>query len=556
MTANQLKYQQNQEAERANKQREREDRRRNRTAEDLKREDQKIQKVLGVGKIVTDAFGNLVQGGKAIGTLANDPTWYNLNKGLVKDVASISYQSPLLSGITPAYNDIATNVDTYRATVCGLDFIPSIGIGGFSGAASASGGSTANSAAQTLYAWVRHANSGSANYEPADLMMYYLAMDTAFTWYAFGRSIYRAANSALMYDYNFIQRLSEVYNVNLDDFRANLANFRTFLNIVATQLNQLSVPSSMPYYNRHVWMVSNIFKDHPVKRSAYYCFVPACYGVYVPTEGRIKFTAKPKAALTFTSFSGILNSIMSVLMTDESIGIINGDIRKAYGTDRLFKIESTPAEDYIEPFYSEEVLTQISGAVAVGPVEAGSYDICQIPGTGRLYQGTFIKSGTPSASQSYPKLTTFANIVLNRNGFILNMYKDDPTPDDNMVASRLFAGYNYVTAGSDSTVRIVSIAGSEFITTIRLFVGATGNTGSIITIYDYCPFDLSTLNAALPQMDWFPMFVYVDNPTQASPAKLWSADLCNYAVISPETVANMHATALISEFYIPSDGIR
>ena len=555
MTANQLKYQQNQEAERANKQREREDRRRNRAAEDLKREDQRIQKVLGTAKVVTDAFGNLVQGGKAIGTLANDPAWYNLNKDLVNDVASISYQSPLTSSITSGATNIATGVNAYRATICGIDFIPSIGIGGYSGAASASGGSIANSAAQTMYAWVRHANSGSANYEPADLMMYYLAMDSAYTWYAFGRSIYRAANSALMYDFTFINRLSQVYGVDLDNFRSNLANFRTFLNIVATQLNQLAVPKSMPYYNRHVWMVSNIFKDHAVKRSAHYCFVPACYGIYNPTEGRIAFTARPTTNMTFESFSKILNTIVSVLMTDESIGIINGDVRKAYGTDNLFKIESTPAEDYIEPFYSEEVLSQISGIVAVGPVTPGTYDICQIPGTGKLYQGTYVESGTPSLSQSFPTLTTFPDKGIARTSFILNMYKDDPTPDDNMVASRLFAGYSYLTTGSLNT-RYVSVAGSEFVTTLRLFVGATYAAGSIITIYDYCPFDLEGLNSALPQIDWFPMFVYVTNPTDASNARFWAGDLCNYAVVSAEVTANMHATAIISEFYIPSKGIR
>ncbi len=103
MTANQLKYQQNQEAERANKQREREDRRRNRAAEDLKREDQRIQKVLGTAKVVTDAFGNLVQGGKAIGTLANDPAWYEFKSGSCKRMwlvyrMSHHYRRRIISG--------------------------------------------------------------------------------------------------------------------------------------------------------------------------------------------------------------------------------------------------------------------------------------------------------------------------------------------------------------------------------------------------------------------------------------------------------------------------
>lgn len=50
----------------------------NREQEKLRREDQRIQKVATAGKIVNDAFGNLVGGAKAIGTFANDPSWYNL----------------------------------------------------------------------------------------------------------------------------------------------------------------------------------------------------------------------------------------------------------------------------------------------------------------------------------------------------------------------------------------------------------------------------------------------------------------------------------------------
>ena len=527
----------------------------NREQEKLRREDQRIQKVATAGKIVNDAFGNLVGGAKAIGTFANDPSWYNLNKQLVADAASLSYHTPLATTMSSTL--IGTNTANPRISAVCLKVQLSPGIGGYDLSGGPSAGSIYNSsvrvAAQNLYAWVRHANSGASNYEASDLMMYLLAMDSAYAMYAWGRSIYRMANSATSYNFTWLEDIADATAVNLTDFRSNLANMRTFLNLCATRLNALSVPNNLSYFNRHIWMFSNIFKDSEVDRCSYYVFYPNSRGVYVPAQSRINYYALPKL-LNFQQYVGLMNEIINVLMSDEDIGIISGDIRKAYGSSSLFIIESTPVDDYVEPFYSEEVLTQISGATLCGELLEGSFDICQTY-NGYIYQGTYTDSTSlPTLSQLYPNVSTAGTSAYQHLGWVVNMYSNDPSPDDNMVATRLMAQVSATTI-DQANFRLVTLAGSEFITTAVVVGYIAGNSRYTFKVTDFKGYD-ANLSSLLPQSDWFPQFIYNVDASLSTTFSYYVSDLSNYAVISAEQLRNMHNVALMSLFAIPSNGIK
>ena len=529
----------------------------NREQEKLKREDQRIQKAAVAGKIVNDAFGNLVGGAKTIGAFANDPSWYNLNKQMVADAASLSYHTPLTTNLTSEL--ITTSTNKPRTSVVCLAVQLSPGIGGYnlSGKVSAEGlyNSSIRVAAQNLYAWVRHANSGASNYESSDLMMYLLAMDAAYAMYAWGRSIYRMANSATSYNYTWLEDIAAGTAIHLTDFRSNLANMRTFLNLCATRLNALSVPNNLSYFNRHIWMFSNIFKDSNVDRCAYYVFYPYSRGVYVPKQARINFYALPNL-LNYQQYVGLMNEILDVLLSDEDIGIISGDIRKAYGSNALFTIENTPVDDYVEPFYSEEVLTQINGATLCGALKESTYDICQTY-NGYIYQGTYVDGATsiPALNQLYPTVSHKGSSALVHSGWVIDMYKNDPSPDDNMVATRLMAQVDATTIGQD-TYRLVSMTGSEFVTTATVVCyTASEQSRSLITIQDFCEFS-AWIGPVLAQLDWFPQFAYGFDPDSVSNFCYYVSDLSNYAVITAEQLRNMHNVALMSLYAIPSSGLR
>lgn len=555
MTANQIN---NKRADQENAAKLRENANRRSELKEQKRHNktqENIQKFSAVGKVATDAFGNLVSGAKTIGTLANDPAWYNLNKQMVVDAASISFKTPLVGPLTSASFNI-TNTEQVRAAVVAFGTIPSVGI-------SHSGSATAPSVprnfatlcAQNIYSWVRHANSGASNYEPADLMMYLFAMDAAYSFYAWGRSIYRLANSFVGDNLTLVADIANAQNIDIDDFRQNLANFRWYLNNTATRLNALAVPSKFPYFNRHIWMFSNLFKDDDTSKSTIYSFYPEKIGLYEPTTGRIQYLAPSQILVSgtweYAEYVATMDRILTNLLSVEDIGIINGDIRKAYG-DNLFTVEEAPIDDYISPIYSAEVLSQISGATLVGSLKNDTCDICQYQGA--IYQGTYVASGTPTAQQYYPEISVGSASV--RDTFIINMYKDNPTPDDVMVATRLMVEYGYVKT-TETTHRLVLGTGSEFLTTAQIvYYTGTAKSGNKTSIYDYAMRYGAVVSAAILQFDWFPQFV--GNPDSSATTTFYYQipDLSVYAVISADVLHNMHSTALLSEFYIPTTGLR
>lgn len=557
MTSNQIN---NKRADQENAAKLREDANTRRTLRETKRhnkEQERIQKASVAGKIATDTFGNIISGAKTIGSLANDPAWYNLNKQMVVDAASISFKTPLMGKLVSDSLDI-TNCDVTRGSVVAFGTIPSIGIG-HSGAISAPStpSNFATLCAQNIYAWVRHANSGASNYEPADLMMYLFAMDAAYSFYAWGRSIYRLANSFSGDNLTLIKDLAVAMNIDVDDFRANIADFRWYLNSTATRLNALAVPSKFPYFNRHIWMFSNLFKDDDTSKSTVYAFYPEKIGVFEPTSGRIQYLAPTQLLVsgnwTKDKFVSVMDKILTNLLAVEDIGIINGDIRKAYGTD-LFIVEETPVDDYIEPIYSAEVLSQISSATLVGSIKNDTCDICQYLGT--IYQGTYVATGTPTVSQYYPQITIGDGSQYYRRSFFVNLYKDNPSPDDVMVATRLMAEYGYSTE-AQKTTRLVVGTGSEFITTATIvYYSGLTSSASKTSIYDYASRFGTVAMSAILQFDWFPQFVGNPDSTATTSFMYMIPDLSVYAVINSDILHNLHSTALLSEFYIPTQGLR
>lgn len=546
----------------------------------------------GMMKKIQNSFAKNMAG--ILGS-ANDPSWYALNKQMLEDAASISFENPLQNGLIlgSAYNkdqlpqasSFIPRPEINRASVVNLTWITTIGKGSLTST------TPINLAAQNIYAWVRHANSGHSNYEPADLMLYILAVSEAYKLYAWGRNIYRIANSMFAYDLNLIKAIETCTGVDISDFRANLANMRYFLNVCATRLNALNVPSEFPFFDRHVWLASNIFKDSPIAKSAYYIFRPASVGLYTEGSSAEATGSLVMTAITdqnFNSFQSVMNNVINRLMASEDIGIISGDIKKAYG-DKLFKIESTPTEDYINPVYSEEVLAQINNitfacdASVSGPSYAHQLvtdeDIHQAPGSHFLYQGHYASTLTEEDINvkyhiSPDAIGTGYVIPPRTRSALINMYMDRPTPNDVMVGSRLAQTYqSFDGNGLGIGYRTPDSVGSEVIlnafvayASIDTSVGTDAWTWKYVAIGDNANHfnNYSTgsgytysLPALTAQIDWFPSYsINSTSSTQFTNNYFIVQDLDNFALVPSKSLENMHSCALLSMFHIPQDGLK
>lgn len=582
MTNNQIAYKQAKEQERSNRAKETETHRSNRAKERIDR--------AKVGLDVAKQAIPAVLKGFAL----NDPSWYNMDKTLTSNVANISYNAPLGS---PVKN--CTYQDKREPGIMVLSFIPTLGNNG--------GGETnvANIAAKNIYAYVRYANSGARNYESTDLMKYILAVDQAYSYHGFLSKVYSLVRDCKSDNRYYIDAMLKAHGINPRDIRQHIPELRYYINSYGVRLNSFYVPENMPFFKRHYWMNSVIFKDSPVKKSQDYVFLQRRFGEYIPETGVIQFRPTVGTTLieneflpggdnsfgrlkTYASLTALGEHLLNQLISDEDIGIMSGDILKAYGESKVLYVQQIPDDYHIESVYSEEVLSQIDNATMVGDIfefSDASADISEITETNTIYQGQPLYSSGSNpvthgilATMGQSVLTGASKPTTNRfpfDNWILNMYKDNVSEDDNMVSTRLTAMIGSYNNGLDVWLtnkgvynastkwgQLLTTYGTEIIlyASVITLNSTTSDSGQDITISRF----YGTISNSLEnpsedfivylkrfgdyvKFNWGPV-VYLASSTDILAD---SRDVANYASVNRSTLNNMHYNAVLSEFGVP-----
>lgn len=116
----------------------------------------------------------------------NDPTWYSSDPALLRDAASIPFSWPVGTPIDLNVPDVS-KMRWSVPGICALDVVPVYGT-------NESKTSALNIAANSLYSFVRHANSGHSNYDAPDLMLYVCAMSQVYSFINYMMRAYGLAN--------------------------------------------------------------------------------------------------------------------------------------------------------------------------------------------------------------------------------------------------------------------------------------------------------------------------------------------------------------------------
>lgn len=557
----------------------------------------------------------------------NDVSWYAKNDQILRDAASFSYNQPLGSKM-PSGELSEMDVTPYESTVdveqrqlrCASS-VPGVmtlytaitpGYG-------RSYNDPLNLAAQNIYSYVRYMNSGAKNYDAPDLMLYLLCMDSAYACWNYYKRIYGLVRSYSQSNWYLPKALVETGCVDFQDIKENLADFRQYLNVTAAKLMSFCTPATMPIFVRHSWIFSNVWSDASQPKAQMYHFVPAYFYKYeevsVPSGGMLKAipfakwesptdqfpTHQTPSLKTLTELKDYLDSLINALVYSEDIGVMSGDILKAYGQNNLFKLTPVPEDYMVNPVYNEEVLGQIHNATIVSSVieedAFNTFSITQDPDTNYL-------RFTPQVKMDR----------MNCTSVLLNTQKTDVTPADTMINSRLCttwkndvkmslrqitscgteivyaAGITYLDNSSPSnslrkpfiyafkTFPVCNIGDfvSDTVRTVpedydlqdrnlvRMFNGRTNDTMEF--------FELATLYS---NFDWAPILrpklevVHYDMIAKASnPARIYAdarvsrdyyfggcwGDLSNWTILSEREISNLHLTAIMSEFDIPQIG--
>lgn len=483
----------------------------------------------------------------------NDVSWYATSQELLRDSASFSW---LTATGTPwsleVTNETAAAVlnDQVAPGIMTLSLIPTPGKAN-------SAVSPVNVAARNIYAWVRHANAGHANYDSQDLMLYLLAMDEVYMFYAHLVRIYGLAKAYSQYNRYYPRYLIEALGVDFENVIANLAQLRYGINSFGAKIGSFAIPASMPYFARHQWMYSGVYVDSPSYKAQSYMYKPLGYRTYEEKEGAgyLKFH-QLLGNLTVDQLLEYANELMNKVALSEDCNIMSGDILKAFGIDKIYKIAPIPEDYIVLPAYVPEVLSQIQNATVnyamFSSQTAGLWDITQNAATGDIiFDPAAATTGTGLASDS-----------IYYGNRLINMYKDEVTPADTMVATRLT---NILKVGSDSKARFDSL-GSEVCVRCDIYKlnPETGKIKQEVLGYNY-PVTASNFAAAgqtvtdLSAFDFHPMVVQeyaaYDKSGNAKPFALRLFQLNNYVTLSKLDLRKMDDTALLSMFAVPQVGV-
>lgn len=496
----------------------------------------------------------------------NDVSWYAKNPELLRDAGALSFNNPVGSKISyvgsvkVADKDYVNADQFYTPGIMVMKANPIPGI-------SANSNSPLNVASRNIYSWVRHANSGHANYEAPDLMIYLLAMDNAYLMYA---HFARVLGVIMAYDQKnryYAKAMVEALGCDYDDLSSNIADLRYFLNMYAKKVNALYVPATLDLFKRHSFIFSRLWKDADSEKAQIYAITPSCYYVFSPktvetggklTRKEMRVTQKGAEALyTYRDIQTLLNGIINPILTDEDMNIMSGDVRKAYN-EALFTLGTIPEDYVVFPEYDVTMLHQIHNASIVpGTLSEGLGDVTQSDGY-LDYNPSYNAYGYGSRDlwTLQPFITVRSNTV---------------TPEMVMESTRLSAiytlgelgGFEIESCGSEllESAWVGYFTGADskltFVPVCTAIVAAKENStesvGQLYNTYEDC---LSMLTR-YSTFDWAPpvdLWLYNNASGATEPRMLYAGryqDVDNYTVLDSNVLFKLNETALLSLFGVP-----
>lgn len=385
---------------------------------------------------------------------ANDPGWYADSVDLRAAYFSYPFAAPL--GI----NFQSGNATMDRSSVPGVMayyFVPTIG-------RTTSADAAVNVAAQRLYSYVRYANSGHANYDPTDLMIYVLAMDSLEMYAEYLKRIYGLLTKYSRTNWYAPDALLKANWVNPVDLQKHIPDLFGYIRLFIAKTSAFAVPANVSLNKRHAWMCRHMWVDNPDSSKAQtYMYVPsAFYRFTLDSTGAGMLTADswiqpqsytgavPVSSLaTFDQLVSFGNSLLSSVVAQEDFGIMSGDIMKAFPND--YRVIEDITQDWQVPFeYSAEVLSQIENATVFSGY--GQLEVKQViptPGTNSAYLSSSpivelslfytntVSSATPTGADVQKLKPLFEAGYINTAKSLLNFHHENPTQDEVAVATRL-----------------------------------------------------------------------------------------------------------------------
>lgn len=489
----------------------------------------------------------------------NDPAWYASNPTIMKDAAS--YPFSYVTGATDVHDQkVWDKYSNFRFTpeqqipgICSLHLYPCV--------TSKDATDPINVAAQSVYSFVRHANSGHSNYDAPDLMLYILAMANVYSALVWCERLYGYALTWEQRNRYIPNELIRTNNVDPEDLRNNLANFRFWINQLVVKMSSFAVPATMSVFNRLSFLYSDYYVEGTSIKEQLYQYVPDGFykfGLDENDAGMLQWVPNDFNHLrSVQEVQDYVEDLFAAIWEQEDFGIMSGDILKAYG-DNIIKVPQVPELYNMLPKMDTLVLTQIKNATMM---RFDSVNITQDVAKNIIVQDIHprpyvagdkdVTGRTMSANLA--ALATDATHAIMEDYNILTVDTDNPTPEIVMECTRLKATWDTVSstiyAGTEicSSIYLTVEPGVDY--DIRVFLAGYVETGGSTS---------DTMNkyiAASRQFHYMPVFYTVlANNAETDVAVEMYFDIDNFTVLTHKDLRKMHEAATLNMFAVPSVG--
>jgi len=476
----------------------------------------------------------------------NDPRWWG-TADYVKSVASFNFASPLGMPVPYSYlKDPSAdfhwkNSDSnFIGTVPGImaiDVLPTMGVG-------RDAVDPVNQYIRTVFTKLRSTNNQNAPYQPCDLGMYIMAIDSIHMGIEQLIRMYGIARTYSSMNRYYPDALLRAMGINPSDssgnIYSNLADMRASILNLMIKVQTLAIPKGININERHRELVKYVYKDgESVKAQMYLFRTPYLYKYDDSSSeqgGFLKAMSMP-IGQGYAYWIAAVDDMINALATSSLFAIVSGDIIKSFTYEKLYNMPFFDELYTVVPVYNPEILLEIHNLKVCGDRwDDTAFDVTQDPNTGALICAPYTTTDTIPGPGSI--------------NCIIDIPVDNPEPDLVMVATRLATvGYTgYMT--TEQKYKFVPIClGTEMV--IRLNIYGYDESGTLVNnaTTRNAMFNIQHVRAWFARelyFDWHPHIYSIETGSDPNVVSLCSviSELSNYTVVEAGDLTKMHEMAV------------
>nr|AVX53603.1 putative capsid [Marmot picobirnavirus] len=484
----------------------------------------------------------------------NPVTYYTKYDKFVTDAANLPFAKPVgTSTAVAGYAQLANaeaptalNATYYTPGVMGIYFVPTIGV-------SKDFSSPINRSSIRFYTYLRSNQKASAAYDHQDVTMMEVALDSCYMFHGLMTKIYAILNQFTPVNEYYSRATVAACGADFEDIRANVQDFRSYINTFAYSLGQYALPRDITLFDRHRWMVEGQYTDGESTKAQTYMFIPCGFWKYdntVETGSQCTWVdyignAAMPSSHTFEQLKALGDSLLNAVSGEEDFALISGDIYNFYGGD-TYTLPYIDENYAVLPTYDRTVLSQIENLV-ITPLDMTKLLISQNPA---VNAGAIIFT---------PELKMERTLGVNMR-CEMNFHWDSPTSEDVIEASRLMT---IIAPGE--TGPFIQACGTEIVTRVKAFT-RNMDTGAFqasdIRAQVYYQDATQALTASMvavkelltiSQFNWAPQLQYWISTGSSTRRDLFLGttwDIDNFDAVPADYMSNIHTGCLLSLFKV------